>query len=242
MEILIYGVIVLILAALILSGKFRVLVRGFFGLFVQNIAKTPEGAEAVYNQVIEKAQNDYNTANDALQRIAGQLDTAQKTVASVKDAIKAAEAKCEQFAKANQFEKVEIFANERNDLFDDLEIHETAVKELTPLFEEAKLLNNTLEAKLAKLKKEKTQTISKMKLNTQLKDMYDGMNELKNTTNADKLLDAVKEGAKEKRELAVGAGVVHNNKLSTKIDKANAEAKTLTSNSYVDELKKKYGK
>jgi len=242
MEVIVLGIIVIVLAGVFIFGgsKLRVLLRGFVGLFVEDLAKTPEGAAAVYNQAIEKAQNDYNTAHNTLQKVAGQLDSSQKSVITTKDKLQKAEEKCEAFAKAGQFDKVELFAQQRNDLLEELESHERAVKELEPIFEEAKRISNFLEQKLSKMKKEKVRVINDLKLNKQLKDMYDDMDEMKNVTNVDKLLDSVKEGVKDSREQAVGAKVVHGNKLSTKISNADEDAKKLVSNDYVEELKRKY--
>jgi len=242
MEVIVLGIIVIVLAGVFIFGgsKLRVLLRGFVGLFVEDLAKTPEGVAAVYNQAIEKAQNDYNTAHNTLQKVAGQLDSSQKSVITTKDKLQKAEEKCEAFAKAGQFDKVELFAQQRNDLLEELESHERAVKELEPIFEEAKRISNFLEQKLSKMKKEKVRVINDLKLNKQLKDMYDDMDEMKNVTNVDKLLDSVKEGVKDSREQAVGAKVVHGNKLSTKISNADEDAKKLVSNDYVEELKRKY--
>lgn len=238
------GLIVIVIAGVFIFGgsQLRVLLKGFVGLFVEDLAKTPEGASAVYNQAIEKSQNDYNTAHNTLQKVAGQLDSSQKSVISTSEKLQKAEEKCEAFAKAGQFDKVELFAQQRNDLLEELEFHNRTVKELEPIFEEAKRISNYLEQKLTKLKKDKTRVTNDLRLNQQLKDMYDDMDELKNTTSVDKLLDSVKEGVKDSREKAVGAKVVHGNKLSTKISNADEDAKKLVSNDYVEELKKKYQK
>lgn len=238
------GIIVIVVAGAFIFGgsKLRVLLRGFMGVFVEDLAKTPEGAAAVYNQVIEKFQRDYNTAHNTLQKVAGQLDSSKKSVVATKDKLQKAEEKCEAFAKSGQFDKVELFAQQRNDLLEELELHERAVKELEPIFEEAKRISNYLEKELAKSKKEKVNAVNDLKLNKQLKDMYDDMDELKNTTNVDKLLDNVKEGLKDSREKAVGARIVHGNKLSTKISNADEDAKKLVNNDYVEELRRKYQK
>lgn len=242
METIILGIIILLVAAILLfgGGKLKTLLKGIVGVFVEDLAKTPEGAAAVYQQAIEKAQNDYNTAHNTLQKVAGQLDTAKKNVLISQDQLKKAEEKCEAFAKAGQYDKVELYAQQRNDILDELENQERAVKQLAPIFEEAKMISNRLEQKLTQLKKDKVRVTNDLKLNAQLKDMYDDMDELKNTTNIDKLLDSVKEGVKDSREKAVGAKVVHNNKLSTKISNADQEAKKLVNNDYIEELKKKY--
>lgn len=242
MGILIGGVLVLGLAALFIfgGGKLTTLLKGFVGLFVEDLTKTPEGAAAVYNQAIEKAQNQYNIANDTLQKVAGELDTAIKNHEGFLKRLKECETRCENFAKTGQFDKVELFSNEREEILLEIENAEAIINDLKPLYEEAKIINNHLEEKLVKLKKEKNRVITDLKRNKQLKSMYDDMDELKNTTNVDKLLDSVKTGVKESREKAVGARTVHNNKTSTKISAATAEARKLQSNDYVEELKKKY--
>lgn len=238
------GIVIIVLAGIFIfgGGKLRVLLRGFVGLFVEDLAKTPEGASAVYNQAIEKAQNDYNTAHNTLQKVAGQLDSSKKSVVSTENKLQKIEEKCEAFAKAGQYDKVELFAQQRNDVIEELELHKRAATELEPIFEEAKRISNHLEQKLTKLKKDKVRVINDLTLNKQLKSMYDDMDELKNITNVDKLLDSVKEGVKDSREKAVGAKVVHNNKLSTKISNADEDAKKLMSDNYVEELKRKYQK
>lgn len=238
------GIVIIILAGVFLFGgsKLRVLLKGFVGLFVEDLAKTPEGASAVYNQAIEKSQNDYNTAHNTLQNVAGQLDSTKRNVADTKNKLAKTEEKCEAFAKSGEFEKVELFAQQRDDLLEELDIQIRTVKELEPIFEEAKRISNFLEQKLAKLKKEKVRVINDLKLNKQLKNMYDDMDELKNTTNVDKLLDSVKEGAKNSRETAEGAKVVHGNKLSTRINNADEDAKKLVRNDYVEELRRKHQK
>lgn len=239
---LIGGLIVVGIAGFLLfgGGKLITLAKGFVGLFIEDLSKTPEGAAAVYNQAIEKSQNQYNIANDTLQKVAGELDTAIKTLQGLEKKLVECESRCESFAKAGQFDKVELFAREREDLLEEIENQKVTIGELKPLFEEAKVINNHLEEKLVKLKKEKNRVVTDLKRNKQLKSMYDDMDELKNTTNVDKLLDSVKTGVKESREKAVGARTVHNNKVSTKIDAAKSEARKLQSNDFVEQLKNKY--
>lgn len=241
MELLIAGAVIAV-AAILLFGKSKLgtLLKGFVGVFVEDLAKTPEGAEAIYNQAIEKSQNDYNQANDTLQKIAGQLDSAMRQFDNYKKRLSECEIRCENFAKVGQFDKVELFAREREDLLEEIANQQLILNELKPLYEEAKGINVYLEEKLVKLKKEKSRVVNDLKRNNQLKSMYDDMDELKNTTNVDKLLSSVKAGAKETREKAVGARVVHNNKTSTKITAAKTEAKKLQSSDYIEELKRKH--
>lgn len=237
---LIIAGVVLVLAALLISGKFRVLIKGFLGVFVEDMAKTPEGAKAVYNEAIEKAQTEYNRANNTLQKVAGQLDSARYELEKFKQSLKDVEAKCERFAKAGDFEKAQLFAQEREDVIEEIAARQELVTKLEPMYKDAVLINQSMEQKLTKLKKDQKKVVNDLQLNKQLKQVYDDMDELKNNTHIDKLLDSVKDGVKEGREMAVGAKTVHESKVSTQIERANADDKKAQSSAYIEELKKKY--
>jgi hypothetical protein len=68
------------------------------------------------------------------------------------------------------------------------------------------------------------------------------MDELKSVTPTDKLIDSVREKNKDLNAIVEGSRVIHENRTSTKLQKAEAEAKKLQSNDYLDALKKKYNK
>lgn len=70
MGVVIGAVAVVFVLALIIfpgvRGKLKVLVGGFLNIFVEDIAKTPEGAKAVFQQAIEEVQERYNKASVSL--------------------------------------------------------------------------------------------------------------------------------------------------------------------------------
>ena len=75
------GIIIIVLTAigvtLIVSPKARVLVKGFGNLFIEDVARTPQGAKAIYIQAIEEAQKAYGQASDTLNLLAGKLADAK---------------------------------------------------------------------------------------------------------------------------------------------------------------------
>ena len=81
-----------------------------------------------------------------------------------------------------------------------------------------------------------------MKVKKQLQEVYDDMDELKNVTATDRLLDSVRDKNKDLDAMVEGSRVVHENKISTKLSKAEVEAKKTSSNEYLESLKKKYNK
>lgn len=104
----------------------------------------------------------------------------------------------------------------------------------------AKETQERCEKNLRSLKRESKEVVENMKVKKQLQEVYDDMDELKNVA-TDKLLDSVRDKNRD-LDAIVGFKVVHNNKMSTKLEKAEAEAKKNNSNDYLNSLKKKYNK
>lgn len=239
---LVYIVIVILVLVLLVSGKTRVLCKGFINLFVTNIAKTPEGAEAVYLEAIEKSQSKYNSADNHMRMIAGQLDTEDKELKGVDSRIKYLEASCQSLVKTGQLDKAKILSEERNLKLQEKEGIEIAISKLNPALVEAKEVAKHYEDKLRQLKTEKTTVIGNMKLDRQMSEMYDDMDDLKNDSEIDRLLSAVKDGSKETREKAVGAKLVHEGKTSTQVLRIESEVLKTTSDDYIEHLKEEYGR
>ena len=107
---------------------------------------------------------------------------------------------------------------------------------------DAEEVHRACEANLRKLKRESKDVVENMKVKAQLNEVYDSMDDLKNATATDKLLDSIKEKNNDLNASVAGAKTIHENKTSTKIQRANEQAKKLQSDSYLESLKKKYGK
>jgi len=235
-----FGIGVILLAGLMLTGKGRYLAKGFLNLFFTDMAKTSVGAAAIYTQAIEEHTKSYNKASDNYQKIAGVLDTARNNLISADKKIVKTKEQMEQLAKMNKFDKVQLFAEELSSAEEDKISYTNEITRYVPMFEQSKLVTEQLEAKLNKLKKDKKTVVHQLEINKQTKEMYDNLDQVKQGKSSDKLLDAVREGIIETGEMATGAKVVHDSKHSTKMLEAESEIKAAESNSYVEELRKKY--
>lgn len=219
-----------------------VLVGGFFGNFVQDTAKTPEGARAIFQQKIEEVQDNYNRASDTLSKLSGKLELAKQNLAKKKNDIATVEKQCEALVKAGKIEQANVLAEQREAILIEIRNQEELVEKLVPMVEEARGICLHNERQLKTLKTKSKEIIAGLELNKQLSDMYDDMNELKNVRQTDKLLASVEEGYIDSKQKAIGSKVVHDNKLETKANKAKLEADKLTTNSYIADLQKKYNK
>lgn len=234
--------VVIFLALLILFPEFRALFKGFTRVFIKDIATTPEGAEAIYGEKINDAQDAYNKADNALRVAAGKLSNAKRDMENLKTRLAKVEAECESFVKNGRIDMAQLKAEEREEILSDIKRYTELVKAYEDATNTAKEAQEMCEKNLRKLKRESKDVIENMKVKQQLKEVYDDMDELKNVTATDKLLDSVREKNSNLNAIVEGSKVIHENRTSTKLQKAEVEAKKLQSNDYLDTLKKKYNK
>lgn len=234
--------VVVFIALLLIFPEFRALFKGLARVFIKDIATTPEGAEAIYSEKINDAQDAYNKADDALRIAAGKLSNAKRDLENLNARKAKVEAECESFVKNGKIEMAQLKAEEREEILSDINRLTKLVTAYTDATNTAKAAQEMCDKNLRKLKRESKEVVENMKTKIQLKEVYDNMDELKNVTATDKLLDSVKEKNSDLNAVVEGAKVIHENRTSTKLQKAEAEAKKLQSNDYLDNLKKKYNK
>lgn len=235
---LIVGVIIfLVVLALIMSGKLRTLLSGFLSLFVEDLSKTPEGAEAVYTKAIEEAQDEYNEADTLYRRIAGQLREAQAKKEEAENLSKDLDEKAKILASKNRDEEAleVILAKEEAD--GDVEIWTRTAKELTKTCADAKEMHTNREQMLRKLMKDKKQVVTQLRMNKQMSEIYDSMDELKNKKTTDKLISGIKEKVVDGKNEVAGAKVIHENRSTTKMQRIDEVTKKSNATAYLEKLK-----
>lgn len=240
---MIVGIIVIVFVLLlILFPEFRKLCTGWTRLFIKDMATTPEGAQAIYAEKIEEAQAAYNKADNALRIATGKFSNAQDELKNLKSQLAQIEKACESLVQKGDIKNAEIKVEQREEVLSSIRRTEELLKAFVTAKTEAEQVHTHCQKQLAKLKRESKEVVENMKVKKQLQEVYDDMDELKNVTATDKLLEQVKEKNKDLNASVEGARMIHNNKLSTKIQKADDAAKKAESNDYLESLKKKYNK
>lgn len=241
-KLLVWIACILFVALLILFPEFRKLCLGWTRIFIKDMATTPEGAEAIYAEKINEAQDRYNTADNALRTAAGKLDVEQNKLKVLTNRLKDIETKCEALVQAGKMEMAQIKAEERAELIADIERTKKLIEAYTVAKNDAEEVHKACSMNLRKLKREAKEVVENMKVKAQLNEVYDSMDDLKNVTATDKLLDSIKEKNDNLNASVAGARVIHENRTSTKVQRANEEANKLQSDDYLSSLKKKYNK
>lgn len=242
----IFGIIAaLFLVALIIfpevRKKLKVLANGFLNIWVEDAAKTPDGANAVFNQAIEEAQKRYNQAANTLNKLSGELSHAEAEVKKLSKDISDTEKTCERLVQSGNMAEAEIYAARRAELISELGQKKECAEKLRPMVAEAKQIHETYEKKLRDLRRAQKETVNKLKMNAQMKDLLGDLDDLKRDTATDKLLGAVRDGASDLQKEVDGARIVHENRTSTKVARAEQRAAQVQNDAYLESLKKKYG-
>lgn len=235
-------ILVIIIGIFICFPDSRVLLKGFIRLFFKDMAETPEGAEAIYEQSIHEMQERYNIASNAYRKASGELASEERALENLKKEFEKVSNECEKLVQAGRMEDAEIKVEQRSEIKSDIESSKQLVAAYKQQKAEAEVAFKHCEKKLRQLQKDKKDIIRNMRTKNELKKVYDDMEDLKRTTATDKLLDAVKDKNKDLNTEVEGARILHENKLSTKIDRANAAAKKTSDDEYLESLKRKYNK
>ena len=240
---LLFGIVLgLIILILIMFPESRKLLTGFTRLFIKDMATTPDGAKAIYEQKIDEAQKKYNIADDALRKAAGRLKMEENKLENLQDRLKKVEKTCESLVSKGDMASAAIKADERAEIVSDIERTKKLITAYSTAKEDAMEVHKVCEANLKKLRRDSKEVVENMRVKEQLNDVYDSMNDLKNTTATDKLLVSIKEKNEDLNASVAGARVVHDNKTSTKVQRVNEKAKKIENDEYLESLKKKYNK
>ena len=221
--------------------KLKVLCGGFLNIFVEDLAKTPEGAKAVFQQAIEEVQDRYTKASDTLNRFVGEMSSVRNAITNLTNELGSVEKKCEALVKSGDMENARIYSHRREEIMFEIEQKKQHLAQLEPMVSEAKTVCEAYDKKLRDLKRQSKLTVEELKLNSNMKDLIGDLDELRRDSATDKLLGSVKDGAEDLRKEVDGALVVHKSKFSTKLAAAEKSAAEAQGDAYLASLQAKYG-
>lgn len=238
------GGAIIFLLLLIIFPEFRkglkVLVGGFLGLFVQNAAKTPEGAKAIYQQKISELQDEYNKASDILNKAAGELAEHRRRYEQLDRLIEDCRQKATSCVQRGHEDQARVFTEQWAEYEAEQEALKPIIEKLTAGVRSAKSAHEMYAKRLKEIQAEAKRTVSEMELNKNLSGLLKELDDLRADTATDKLVEAVRESSADLRKEATGGMIVHQNRLSTRVAQAEAVAAGSRSDAHLQELMARY--
>ena len=241
-KLLIIIAVVVILFALAVSGKLRALVKAFLNLFVEDLASTPEGAEALFNQKEEEVEEKFRKADTVYKKVAGQRKRCKEELENLEVKLTTIESQCERLAKAHDEEGLDIKITERADIVEDIDIHKDTLKTLESALKDASEARSACEETLNQIRKKKKQIVTQMKRNRDMKDIYDDLEGIGAGDHTSKLLDKVIERGDDLADIVAGSKEAYETKTSTKAKKVDQRLKSSANDDYKQQLLNKYKK
>lgn len=237
-----WAVIFVIVVALVLSGKLRTLLKAFFNLFVEDMAATPEGAEALFRQKEEETEEKFRRADSVFKKVAGQRKRVSDELAVLKNKLIEVEQQCEKLAQQGDEEGLDIKINERADIIDEIELHKQTLVTLEAAHRDAGEARAACEQALNDIRKKRKQVVSRMKHNRDMKDIYDDLEGIGADNHTSKLLDRVMEKDTDMQDLVAGSKEAYETKNSTKARKVEKRLSSSANSEYKAALMNKYKK
>jgi phage shock protein A len=193
-------------------------------------ASTPEGAKAYYNAAIEAKTDVYQDAVQTLGQMKGKAQTYEQHLRDYKKDRMKYDMNLRQCIDSGDDETAKIYIGKMSDIDDKIEILKTTLSELnnniTVQEENVEALREEIEA----LKAEKEKTI--LTLETSQTVMSLKVDSGVATTEEDKMLEKVRDGAQKAKEAATGhkiayenSGAVQQKRLDQRMRDADIEAK-----------------
>ena len=241
-KLLIIIAVVVILFALVISGKLRALVKAFLNLFVEDLASTPEGAEALFNQKEEEVEEKFRKADTIYKKVAGQRKRCKEELENLEVKLTTIESQCERLAKAHDEEGLDIKIAERAYTVEDIDIHKDTLKTLEAALKDASEARSACEENLNQIRKKKKQIVTQMKRNRDMKDIYDDLEGIGAGDHTSKLLDKVIERGDDLADIVAGSKEAYETKTSTKAKKVDQRLKSSANDDYRQQLLNKYKK
>lgn len=235
--------VIFVIVALILNKPFfKQLVIKFRGRteeVVRQDASTPEGAKDYFNNAIREKETLYSQADRSFTEIAGKLDEAQK----------------EQYLLKKDLMKIDKSINDCLDSGDDDTARQYAMKKITiqgkidtlketiEEYEKAKAqqdeIRSAIKQELDELKEEKECTVYQMEADQQIISLHEGMNASASTSESDRMLERVREGAKKTRERAAGAQIAYDTSTEAIDRRMEAQARNREADDLLAEMKRR---
>lgn len=223
--------IALIFVLLLINGKLskiNILFSGFTEKFLQDITKTPEGAEAVYNKAIEDEEKNVAEISDIYKDIIGTAESLKNDIKELQNRSKNIESTLLSMSRRGDLNINDIsvisMAEEKLTCDENIKVNNDALVEINVKTNEIREVLNLAEKNLIRLRSEKTSTINKLKTNNKIEKIYDAANRITSDSTAGKMINQIKEGVNESSARTIGARIVHENSLTAKLDKAHKQA------------------
>lgn len=239
-------IIVLVVIALALNKPMRqqllIKFRGRTEQIARNDASTPEGAADYFNNAIREKENLYGSANRSYTEISGKLDETEKEQYLLKKELMKIDKQISDCLDANDEDTARTYAMRKVTISEKIEILDETIVELRKAKEQQEEIRDAIKSELDALKEEKERTIYRLEADQQIIRLHEGMNTEASTSESDRMLERVREGAKKTHERAAGSQIAYDTSATAQNRRLEAAEREREAQNVLDSFKRQRGK
>lgn len=239
-------IIVLVVIAFLLNKPMRqqllIKFRGRTEQIARNDASTPEGAADYFNNAIREKENLYSSANRSYTEISGKLDETEKEQYLLKKELMKIDKQIGECLDANDEDTARTYAMRKVTISEKIEILDETIVELRKAKEQQEEIRDAIKSELDALKEEKERTIYRLEADQQIIRLHEGMNTEASTSESDRMLERVREGAKKTRERAAGSQIAYDTSATAQNRRLEAAEREREAQNVLDSFKRQRGK
>lgn len=240
-------VVLLIIVAICIINKnilkqVAIKIRGRSEQIARDDAATTSGASDYFNNAILEKQNLYSNAEKSFAEIAGKLDESEKDLYQLRKDMMKIDKDINSALDRNDDELATQLAMKKVTIDNKIDVLKTTIEELKKAKSQQEEIRKAIKSELDSLKEEKERTLFQMEADQQIIALHEGMNTAASSNESDRMLERVREGARQTRERAAGAQTAYETSTDTLERRAEQASRQQSAKEIVEEMKRKRGR
>ena len=241
----IYLLVVVAVVALIVNKTFfKQLVIKFRGRteeVVRQDASTPDGARDYFNNAIREKETLYSNAERSYTEIAGKLDEAEKEQYDLKKELMKIDKSINSCFDSGDEENARQYAMKKVTVQGKINTLKETIEEYKKAKEQQEEIRNAIKQELDELKEEKERTVYQIEADQQIISLHEGMNASASSSESDRMLERVREGAQRTRERAAGAQIAYDTSSEAMNRRMEAQERNREADDILAEMRRRRG-
>lgn len=239
---LVIFLVIVFVVALLLNKSFRqqllIKFRGRTDEIMNRDASTPEGAKDYYNVAIREKEEFYNKASATYRDISGKLDATEKDLYNTNKEIMVVTQRLNQCIDDNNDDDAMTYAMKKQTLETKIEGLKEVIAEIKEAQQHQKEVRDQAASELTKLREEKERVVFQLEADSQIIELHQAIDDIASSTESDRMLEKVREGAKKTRERAEGSRIAYETSAQATDRRLEQEGQNREARRMVEELKR----
>lgn len=213
--------------------------RGRTDAVMERDASTPEGARDYYNAAIREREDVYNRASASYAEISGKLDAAEKDLYQMKKELAKITTEINRCIDAVDDDSALAYARKKTTLESKIEVLKGTIEELRTAKSHQEEMRDQSREQLESLKDEKERVLFQLEADNQVLQIHESMDSLNTSTESERMLQRVREGATQTRQRANGARIAYESSAEAADRRLEQESNERQARQTLEEMKRR---